>query len=155
MSNTPQLPKLTEGELAKFQAEWNAHPGMRHMGVQFDFSTPGIVRATVDPIQDFHRGGMGTDAVNGAVIAGVFDLAIGFSAYVHTGGGRVGVVQLSMQYQHPVRGDRFEAVGRVVRPGKTLIFSAAELKDQHGRVCARCDGLVTVRGGDMPAPPAF
>jgi uncharacterized protein (TIGR00369 family) len=155
MDPLPDVPTLSEGQLARFEKEWNAHPGMRHMGVQLDFSTPGVVRATVDPIRDFHRGGLGTDAVNGAVIAGVFDLAIGFSAYLHTGGARVGVVQLSMQYLHPVRGDRLEAVGRVVRAGKTLVFATAELKDQGGRVCARCDGMVTVRDGDMPAPPAF
>ena len=155
MDPTANLPKLTEGQLAKFQDEWNAHPGMRHMGVRLEFSTPGVVRALVDPVREFHRGGMGTDAVNGAVIAGVFDLVIGFSGYVHTGGGRVGVAQLSMQYMRPVVGDRFQVEGRVVRSGKTMIFATAQLEDERGSVCARCDGIVSVRGGEMPAPPAF
>ena len=76
MDSLPDLPTLSEGQLAKFEKEWNAHPGMRHMGVRMDFSSPGIVRAVVDPIREFHRGGMGTVAVNGAVMAGVFDLVI-------------------------------------------------------------------------------
>jgi uncharacterized protein (TIGR00369 family) len=155
MDSLPDLPTLSEGQLAKFEKEWNAHPGMRHMGVRMDFSSPGIVRAVVDPIREFHRGGMGTEAVNGAVMAGVFDLVIGFSGYVHTGGGRVGVAQLSMQYLRPVTGERFTAEARVVRSGKTILFAAAELKDERGKVCARCDGMVSVRGGEMPAPPAF
>jgi len=151
----PILPKLDAEQLVEFQRKWNQHPGMRHMGAELDLSTPGLVRAVVDPIQPEHRGGLGTEAVNGAVIAGLFDLVIGLSGYLQTVGRRAGVAQLSIQFLRPVLGDRFEVVGRPVRAGKTLVFATAELVDELGVACARCDGIVAVAGGDVGAGPAF
>ena len=148
-------PKLSPEELRAFQAEWNEHPGMRHMGAELDLTTPGVVRTVVDPIEPHHRGGLGTEAVNGAVIAGIFDLVIGLCGYLQTAGRRAGVAQLSIQFLRPVLGDRFEVVGHAVRAGKTLVFSAAELVDENGVVCARCDGIVAVAGGDVAGGPAF
>jgi acyl-coenzyme A thioesterase PaaI-like protein len=155
MSTPRILPKLDAERLEAFQAEWNEHPGMRHMGAQLDLSNPGVVRTMVDPIQPEHRGGLGTEAVNGAVIAGLFDLVIGLSGYLQTAGRRAGVAQLSIQFLRPVEGQWFEVLGWPVRTGKTLVFSAAELKDERGIVCARCDGIVAVAGGDVGAGPAF
>ena len=139
---------LTDTERREFERQWNDHAGMRHMGARVDLSTPGEVRCIVDPIRPEHRGGLGTDAVNGAVIAGVFDLVIGLSGYVHTRGRRAGVAQLSIQFLRPVLGARFETVARAVRVGTNLVFSSAELVDERGVVCARCDGIVAVAGTD-------
>jgi len=149
------LPKIEGEELSAFQAEWNQHPGMRHMGAELDLSTPEVVRAVVDPIQPEHRGGLGTEAVNGAVIAGIFDLVIGLCGYLQTVGRRAGVAQMSIQFLRPVNGTRFEVVGHPVRAGNTLVFSTAELRDERGIVCARCDGIVAVSGKDVGARPAF
>lgn len=149
------LPKLSDAELKAFQAEWNEHPGMRHMGATLDLSTPGLVRAVVDPIRPEHRGGLGTAAVNGAVIAGIFDLVIGLAGYLQTAGRRAGVAQLSIQFLRPVAGDRFVVIGHPVRAGQTLVFATAELQDERGTVCARCDGIVAVSGSAVGAGPAF
>lgn len=139
---------LSSADRAEFENLWNGHPGMRHMGARVDLGTPGLVRCVVDPIRPEHRGGLGTDAVNGAIIAGVFDLVIGLSGYVHTRGRRAGVAQLSIQFLRPVHGDRFETVAQTSRVGTNLVFSTAELKDERGVVCARCDGIVAVAGTD-------
>src|SRR6185503_15118574 len=61
---------LSDSERVEFEQRWNDHPGMRHMGARVDLSTPGEVRCILDPIRPEHRGGLQTDAVNGAVIAG-------------------------------------------------------------------------------------
>jgi acyl-coenzyme A thioesterase PaaI-like protein len=154
--STPKIPHRLEGkDLAAFQAEWNQHPGMRHMGAELDLSRSGVVRAVVDPIQPEHRGGLGTEAVNGAVIAGIFDLVIGLCGYLQTTGRRAGVAQLSIQFLRPVNGSRFEVVGHPVRAGSTLVFSTSELIDERGIVCARCDGIVAVSGKNVGAGPAF
>lgn len=153
--SSPIPSKLDADHLATVESQWNDHPGMRHLGARLDLSVPGIVRAVVDPIRPEHRGGLGTDAVNGAVIAGVFDLVIGLGGYLQTAGRRAGVAQLGVQFLRPVLGDWFEVLGRPVRVGKTLVFCTAELQDQEGRLCARCDGIVAVAGGDVGAGPAF
>ncbi len=145
---------LTAAQRDEMAAHWNAHPGMRHVGARVDLSTPDLVRALVDPIQPFHRGGLGTEAVNGAVIAGLFDLVIGLTGYLHTRGRRAGVAQLNVQFLRPLEGDRLEVTGWPTRVGRNLVFAAAELRDERGTVCAVCDGIVAVSGraqGDQPA----
>jgi acyl-coenzyme A thioesterase PaaI-like protein len=145
MSATPLSP-LSNTERAALAAQWNEHPGMHHMGVQVDLSASDVVRVYVDPIQPTHRGGLGTDAVNGAVIAGAFDLAIGLVGHFCTLGRRAGTAQLNIHFIRPVVGDRFEVLGRLVRAGRSLVFATAELHDETGQLCARCDGIVAVAG---------
>jgi acyl-coenzyme A thioesterase PaaI-like protein len=122
----------------------NQHPLTSRMGIRLDFSTPGEVRADVDPIEPHHRGGMGTPAVNGPTIAGVFDLVTGFAGYLQALGKRVGVAQLNIQYLRPVHGDRFHAIGKPTYVGRTLVFVASELFDEAGVVCVRGDGIVAL-----------
>ena len=136
----------SDRERAVLAERWNAHPGMQHMGVRLDLSVPGEVCLEVDPILPFHRGGLGTDAVNGAIISGVFDLATGLSGYLHALGRRVGVAQLNIQFLQPVNGDRFRVIGRPRRVGRSLIFTSARLLDERDQVCARCEGIVAVSG---------
>ncbi len=138
--------QLTDAQRADLAAQWNEHPGMKHMGAVVDLSIPGLVRASIDPIRPYHRGGLGTDAVNGATIAGMFDLVIGLAGYLHTLGRRAGVAQLNVQFLRPVEGDRLQVTGWPIRVGHNLVFAAAELRDQNGSVCAVCNGMVAVSG---------
>ncbi len=144
MAATPICPSLSDAERAALAPRWNEHPGMRHMGVRVDLSAPEVVRVYVDPVQPHHRGGLGTDAVNGAVMAGVFDLTIGLVGHFCTLGQRSGTAQLNLHFIRPVLGDRFEVLGRLVRAGRSLVFATADLHDESGQLCARCDGIVAV-----------
>jgi acyl-coenzyme A thioesterase PaaI-like protein len=144
-----QLPAPPPPEVLRELTErLNQHPGIARMGIRLDFSTPGEVRADVDPIEPHHRGGMGTPAVNGPTIAGVFDLVTGFTGYLQALGRRVGVAQLNIQYLRPVHGTRFHVIGRPTRVGRTLAFVASELFDQAGEVCARADGIVALSNAE-------
>jgi uncharacterized protein (TIGR00369 family) len=145
---------LSDAQRAEMAERWNRHPGMRHLGAVVDLSLPGLVRASIDPIQPFHRGGLGTEAVNGAVIAGMFDMVIGLAGYLHTTGRRAGVAQLSIQFLRPVEGDRLHVTGWPTRVGKTIVFAAAELRDQRGTVCAVCTGMVAVSSRTHGEPEA-
>ena len=145
MSHSP-MSDIPPAEREAITARWNSHPGMKHMGVRLDLSRRECVRVYVDPIREYHRGGLGTDAVNGAIIAGVFDLAVGLIGHLSTPGQRVGTAQLNIHFVQPVRGDRFEVLGRLIRAGRSLVFAAAELLDESGQLCARCDGIVAVAG---------
>ncbi len=145
MTASPISP-LSDAERAALTARWNEHPGMRHMGVRVDLSASDVVRVYVDPVLPEHRGGLGTDAVNGAVIAGAFDLAIGLVGHFCALGRRTGTAQVNIHFVRPVLGDRFEVLGRLVRAGRSLVFATAELHDETGQLCARCDGIVAVTG---------
>ena len=148
MTATPISP-LSDADRAALTVQWNEHPGMRHMGLRVDLSASDVVRVYVDPVQPTHCGGFGTDAVNGAVIAGAFDLAIGLVGHFCTLGRRAGTAQLNIHFVRPVLGDRFEVLGHLVKAGRSLVFATAELHDETGQLCARCDGIVAVAGASV------
>ncbi len=135
---------LSEPERVEMEARWNRHPGLLHMGARLDLSSPDVVRLSIDPIEPHHRGGLGTEAVNGAIISAAFDFTIGLVGHFCASGRRVGTAQLNVHFIRPVHGDRFEVLGRVVRAGVSMVFAAAELRDQKGQVCATSDGIVSV-----------
>lgn len=137
------------GELARV---WNAGPPMKHFGARLEFTRVDRVQAVIDPVLPFHRGGMGTDAVNGVVLAGLFDLVIGTVGWLTRPETRSATVNLAMTFFRPTRGDRVSAEARLVRAGMNLVFVAAEITDGSGEVTARCDGTCAVSLGKADAP---
>jgi acyl-coenzyme A thioesterase PaaI-like protein len=147
--DTGAIPEtLTDQMRAELNARWNAHLGVRRMGVALDIVSRDELRAVVDPIEPHHRGGMGTPAVNGPTIAAVFDLVTGLTGYLQAPGKRVAVAQLSIQFLRPVLGSRFEVVGRPDKVGRSIVFVACALLDEDGAVCATASGLVSVSQAD-------
>jgi uncharacterized protein (TIGR00369 family) len=133
--------------LRKMAEAWNASPPMQRLGARLEFNRLDRVRAVLDPVRPYHRGGMGTDAVNGAVLAGLFDLAIGTVGWLTRPDTRSATVSLAMTFFKPTRGDRVSVEGRLLRAGTNLTFAAAEIFDGAGEVTARCDGTVAVAFG--------
>jgi len=137
----------TVDSLNKLARTWNDSPPMRQLGARLDFTRVDRVRAVIDPVMPYHRGGMGTDAVNGAVLAGLFDLAIGTVGWLTRPDTRSATVSLAMTFFRPTRGERISVEARLLRGGTNLIFAAAELFDGEGEVTARCDGACAVARG--------
>jgi acyl-coenzyme A thioesterase PaaI-like protein len=92
---------------------------------------------------------MGTDAVNGAVLAGLFDLAIGTVGWLSRPDARSATVSLNMLFFRPTRGERVAVEGHLLRAGLNLTFAAAEMFDARGEVTARCEGTVAVSHGKI------
>jgi len=126
---------------------WNDSPPMRRLGARLEFERVDRVRAVIDPVMPYHRGGMGTDAVNGPVLAGLFDLVIGTVGWLSRPDSRSATVSLAMAFFRPTRGDRIVVEARLLRAGTNLTFAAAEIFDEQGEVTARCDGTVAVAHG--------
>ncbi|HJW15413.1 MAG TPA: PaaI family thioesterase [Thermoanaerobaculia bacterium] len=126
---------------------WNSSPPMRQLGARLEFDRIDRVRAVIDPVMPHHRGGMGTDAVNGPVLAGLFDLVIGTVGWLTRPDTRSATVTLAMTFLRPTRGDRIVAEARLLRGGTNLTFASAEVFDGRGEVTARCDGTVAVARG--------
>lgn len=133
--------------LRQMGAVWNGGPPMKHFGARLEFERIDRVRAVIDPVMPFHRGGMATEAVNGVVLAGLFDLVIGTVGWLTRPDARTATVNLAMSFFRPARGDRIVAEGRLVRAGLNLVFASAEILDGSGEVSARCDGTCAVAHG--------
>lgn len=133
--------------LRALAATWNDSPPMQRIGARLEFERLDRVRAVIDPVMPWHRGGMGTDVVNGPVLAGLFDLVIGTVGWLSRPESRSATVTLSMTFLRPTRGNRVVVEGRLLRAGTNLTFAAAEVIDEQGGVTARCDGTVAVAHG--------
>jgi uncharacterized protein (TIGR00369 family) len=136
---------------------WNASASMKHFGARLEFTRVDRVRAVIDPVLPVHRGGLGTEAINGVVLAGLFDLVIGTVGWLARPESRSATVTLAMSFFRPTRGDRVFAEARLIRSGLNLIFASAEICDAEGRVTARCDGTCAIAlgkhgGSDAPDP---
>jgi uncharacterized protein (TIGR00369 family) len=148
--NAPEPFSETYGTLESLHelaAVWNGSEHLQRLGVRLAFERVDRVRAVVDPVQSFHRGGIGTSAVNGAVLAGLFDLAIGTVGWLSRPDSRSATVSLGMTFLRPTRGDRVVVEARRLRAGTNLTFAAAQIFDESGDVTARCDGTVAVARG--------
>ena len=137
----------TVDSLCSLAEMWNASAAMKHFGARLEFERVDRVRAVIDPVTAVHRGGLGTDAVNGVVLAGLFDLVIGTVGWLTRPDTRSATVNLSMSFFRPTRGDRVVAEARLIRAGLNLVFAAAEIIDAEGRVTARCDGTCAIALG--------
>jgi uncharacterized protein (TIGR00369 family) len=140
--------------LRELARKWNDSPPMRHFGARLEFERVDRVRAVIDPVSSFHRGGMGTEAISGVVLAGLFDLVIGTVGWLTRPDSRTGTVHLSMSFMRPTRGDRVVAEARLVRAGANLIFASAEIFDGAGEATARCDGTCAIVMGKPRGPQA-
>lgn len=128
--------------LATYAEHFNASETLRHFNVRVSFPSGGeevLVQLDVKP---HHEGGLGTRAVNGGVIAAIFDLAIGCTAALVDPTRRSATMQLSMSFMRPVYGPHVQCRARLDRAGSAVLFSSASIVDKEGRLSAACTGMV-------------
>ncbi|HEX3724334.1 MAG TPA: PaaI family thioesterase [Nitrolancea sp.] len=121
-------------------------------GLSVEDIAPGDVILRLPVVRDDQRGGGGTDALNGGVIAYMFDGALGAAAaslawdkYGNGDGppakfGEV-TINLTINYVRPALGDRFEVRAVAVGTGRTVAFAEGKLYDAENRICATASGV--------------
>lgn len=127
----------------RWQARMNALPAMALMGATLNLEDPAVVRLTLSSVGAQHQGGLGTRAVNGAVIAALFDAALGTAGTLQFPGQRAGTVELSIKLMRPAFEAPLEVLGVAVKRTAHLAFTEAELH-AGGRLCASASGIVAV-----------
>ena len=81
--------------------------------------------------------------LHAGIITSVVDSACGYAALsLMEPGAAVMSVEFKMQLLAPARGERFLAVGRVVRAGRTITVVAGELRAAGGDVVALLNGTM-------------
>lgn len=134
-------PKPTPEQLARYADAFNESETLKHFGVRVRFPDGETCEVVLDPIQQSQRGGLGSDAVNGGVLAAIFDLVIGCAPALVDPTRRSATVQLSINFMSPARGDRLVARSRVTKGGSTLVFATASIFDGEGTECATATGM--------------
>jgi acyl-coenzyme A thioesterase PaaI-like protein len=134
---------LDEAQRRAFAARVNSLPAMRFIGATLDCADPALVALRLETVEKQHLGGLGTRAVNGAVIAAMFDAALGFAGAIQLTGRRAGTVELSIKLMRPVFEVPLEAYAVCITRTPHLAFTEAGLFS-HGRLCATASGIVAV-----------
>jgi uncharacterized protein (TIGR00369 family) len=135
---------ISDEDAKNMSETWNKNSLLKAMGVKVDLSDEKMVKARIDSIQPFHRGGMGTQSVNGAVLSSLFDLVIGLVGIVNSNHHRTGTVQLNINFLKPLHGDFLTIEGTLIKSGRALVFARAEAYNDKHEVCATCDGICSV-----------
>lgn len=144
-SRARPIPMDVEARRA-WAGQFNAMPAMSAMGAALDLEDPALVRVHLSEIGPHHRGGMGSSAVNGAVIAGLFDAALGVAGVIQFPGRRAGTVELSVKFMRPTRGRSVDAYAITLKRAEGLAFMEGELWSE-GKLCAVATGIVSTARG--------
>jgi acyl-coenzyme A thioesterase PaaI-like protein len=115
---------------------------LEHLGVDLDLDDDHAVRLTLARRTRAHDGGLGTAALNGAMIAGIIDCAMSVVGILHFRGRMCGTMHLSIQFMKPVRDPHPVIECRAVRRTPSLVFVEARLDGRSGRSDVMATGIV-------------
>src|SRR5689334_9192067 len=96
-----QLRRPTPEQLKRYADAFNDSQTLKFFGCRLTFDSDKVI-VTLDPIRPEQRGGLGTDAVNGGVLAALFDLAIGCTPALVDPSRRTATISLSMNFERAV-----------------------------------------------------
>ena len=156
MSRAPANPRPTAAQLARYAELFNESPPLKMFGARVSFPALDRVQVDVDSISAGHRGGLGSEAINGGVLAAIFDLVIGCTGALVDPTRRTATAQLSMSFMRPVAGNALRATAHIDRAGDALLFASGSIFDAQNVECASCQGVVRLSqtpwaSGESPA----
>src|SRR5262249_59964259 len=108
-------------------------PGRVGLRVRFE-PAQGVVE--LPEVRPEHQGGLGTAAVNGLVLAGMFDLALGSTVVLVDPRRRSATVQLSMSFERAVSGRSARCEAVIDRVGPRTLFASGRILDAAGQASA-------------------
>ena len=112
------------------------------MSVQSAFFGPSKY-GILPEILPHHLGGLGSDYVNGAVVAGLLDASLGVAGAVHYLGQPAGTVELSIKFIRAIHGPTITAYAVALKRSESVCFVEGKLFSE-GRLCALASGLVAL-----------
>jgi acyl-coenzyme A thioesterase PaaI-like protein len=129
-----------DGNWKEIEKFFNASGQLKQMLIRVDLSNPTAPLVFIDKVTEIHQGGIGTEAVNGAVIAMLTDLAISLLGITHFAEGMTATSNLNINYVKPliatkviVKTQQTEVIGK-------RIFGIARVMNEKEEVCAYATG---------------
>jgi uncharacterized protein (TIGR00369 family) len=156
MSEEPRIVRPSAEQLERYAAAFNRSKTLQHFGLELSFPGGMQVEISLPQVRPEQRGGLGSDAVNGGVLAAVFDVTLGCTAALIDPSRRSATIQLSMSFERAVRGSSLRGIGQIDTAGDSVLFSSARIVDERGRACAHAQGVIRMsklkwKSGESPA----
>lgn len=126
--------------------DWNDELYLRWMGARVTLAEGGQSRVELR-VEPHHRGAMGTDAVNGAILAYLHDVAQGVAVRSLLGDDvrTIATLNLNVSYVDAmVAEDLIVGVGRVISIRSAVAFAQSEFLGATGQVCCRAAGTFRI-----------
>jgi acyl-coenzyme A thioesterase PaaI-like protein len=136
----------TPEQVAVFLESFNKLAGLAYMGGTVSARGQTLVCVELASLQEHHRGGLGTRAVNGAVISGLFDCGLGVAGLLQFPGKRCGTAELSVKFLRPVLGEQVRVYAATIKAADNVAFVEGMLFSGNA-LCATASGMVATSGG--------
>jgi uncharacterized protein (TIGR00369 family) len=121
---------------------FNSSIQLRHSGLRVDLTDINKPLVFIDAVEEYHKGGIGTEAVNGAVIAMLADLAIGLLGLTHYAEGMTGTSNLSINYVKPLLAKKVIVMAEQTEVVNKRIFGIVRVMNEKEEVCAYATGAL-------------
>ena len=128
-------------ELEQF---FNQLPLVTRLGIKVSFAKPAQPRCEINDVQLYHLGGIGQDYINGVVISGIVDLALGLTALAESNMGEFATTNLSINLAKPVSNGRFYVISESKQKIGRKIFSEAIVYDKDDNPCVYATGIIRI-----------
>jgi uncharacterized protein (TIGR00369 family) len=130
------------GKWKELENIFNRSQQLKHIDARIDLSNAEEPVAIIDEVTEVHKGGIGSDAVNGGVIAGLADLALGLLGLMHYKDGMTATAQITVHYLKPFRTKSIRAKATCQKVVGNRIFGTVELMNDKDEVCAIAYGAL-------------
>jgi len=131
-------------ERQRWQEGFNGSSFTRQFGFRLEMSDSRLIAVHLDEIQNFHRGGLGTAAVNGAILSAMFDIGLGVAGGQQYPTRPTGTIDLSIKLMKPTLGPSLCLYAWAVERRTNVVFVEAQMHDATNGVSVMGQGLVGV-----------
>ncbi|MBY0435532.1 MAG: PaaI family thioesterase [Cyclobacteriaceae bacterium] len=131
-----------EGKWKELEDFFNQSYQLKIVGASIEMADPKRPAVLIREVTSLHRGGIGSDAVNGGIISMLIDLAIGLLGFPYFAEGMTATHHLSIHFAKPLMAEsvRFEAEETHVIGNR--VFGHVKVMNEKGEVCAFASGVV-------------
>lgn len=133
---------MDQNKIEEMHERYKKHKFLDYIGARLDKLEDGKATILIDKKEEITQG---LGYLHGGLLATITD-SVGCNAAATTleKGVHVLTVDLKINYLNPANGDRFIAIGEVVKSGKTICVSKTEIRDLDTNELL-CVGLVTMK----------
>ena len=130
---------LTYEKVANF---FNQSPQLRFIGAQVEWVRQGEALITIPEVRDVHQGGLGSNAINGGIIALLCDMALGLLGVDYWHEGFAGTQNLSIDYLKPLEATAISVHSKIEQVVGKKVIGLMEVLNEKNEICSYAHGIL-------------